>query len=130
MTVYAYVCVGITESLCVHLKLTQPCASTILHLKTIIGVPAVIRWVKAQLASVAMPIQSLAQRSGFRIWHCHGCGGGPCCCLNSIPGPGTSISVGTAKIYNNNDNNKNTLSKQISPESHCLLTRLAEVQLP
>ena len=35
--------------------------------------------------------------SGLRIWHCHGCGVGHSCGLDSVPGLGISYALGVTE---------------------------------
>ena len=45
----------------------------------------------AAWVAVEVRVQSLAQHSGLKVQHCHHCGLGLSCGLDSILGPGTSI---------------------------------------
>ena len=64
----------------------------------ILGVPTVVQWAEYPAEVARVPVEvliwTLAQRSGLRLWHCHGCGEGHSCSSDSITDLGTSICLG------------------------------------
>ena len=81
------------------------------------GVPAVVQPDWWHLESAGMKVQSLAQHSGLRIWHCHSCGLGRNCCSDLIPVPGTPCASGWPKMKKQKHNeikNRKSEGKKIN----------------